>query len=50
MNTITDINNNAATFDNQVGSTSLYVKALLQSSSTSGCELDTVGITGNSAY
>lgn len=44
------INSNAATFDNVVGRSTLYVKALLPSSGSQACEVDNIAISGNSAY
>jgi hypothetical protein len=48
--TAAQINSGASTVATSLGRTSLYVKALLNSSGTSQCTLDAFGVTGNSAY
>ncbi|RYZ54967.1 MAG: hypothetical protein EOP07_15050 [Proteobacteria bacterium] len=48
--TSSQINAGAATVATSLGRTSLYVKALLNSSGSSQCTLDAFGVSGNSAY
>ncbi|RZI59712.1 MAG: hypothetical protein EOP14_04030, partial [Pseudomonas sp.] len=48
--TSAQINTGATTVATSLGRTSLYVKALLNSSGTSQCTLDAFGVSGNSAY
>jgi hypothetical protein len=46
-NTVSELNTNAATIDDDIGTSDLYIKAFLTSDGSNDCELDSISVNGS---